>query len=154
MQDMDALASRWYQQFRSMAGRIGGYAAAGSSSARLLHPESEEYKRLMDRSHDEVDVLAIPGMLNVPAPMSWADYCRAFIDAVEGDQFYPNLHQRYRELTKAFAEKQITHEQFSSEPVVYAVKGTSKFLAKILRFKAVEWLPRRERERNKPGTAS
>ncbi len=139
MQNMDELnlASRWYQQFRSMAGRIGGYAAAGSSSARLLHPESAEYQRLMDRSNDEVDVLAIPGMLSVPAPMSWAAYCGQFVDALESPQkeFYPNMYRRYRELTKAYEEKLITHEQFSSEPVVYAVKGTSKFLAKILRFR-------------------
>ena len=37
------VASGWYHRFRSMTGHRGGYAAAGSSSARLLHPESTEY---------------------------------------------------------------------------------------------------------------
>ena len=69
----------------------------------------------MDRSSDEVDVLAVPGMLSVPAPMSWATSCELFIDSLESPQkeFYPNMYRRYRELTKAYEEKLITHEQYS-----------------------------------------
>ena len=40
------------------------------------------------------------------------------------------MYRRYRELTRAYEEKLITWEQYNEEPLVYAVKGTSKYLAK------------------------
>ena len=102
----------------------------------------------MHPSSDEVDVLAVPQMLSVPSPMSWATYCELFVSALESvdKEFYPNMYRRYRELTRAYEEKLITWEQYNEEPLVYAVKGTSKYLAQVLRFEAVNWLSRKERQ--------
>ena len=152
---MLSFTSGWYHRFRSLAGNRGGYAEAGSSLGRLLHVESTEYRQLMDRSSDEVDVLAVPQMLSVPAPKSWATYSELFVGALESPQkeFYPNMYRRYRELTRAYEEKLITHEQYNAEPLVYAVKGTSKFLPRS--FDSRQWSGSRgQKDRNKPWTAS
>ena len=106
--------------------------------------DSEEYKQLMDRSNDEVDVLAVPPMLSEPSPMTWTTCCDVFVSAIEStnEVFYPNMYKRYRELTKAYEEKLITWEQCNKEHLVHAVKRTSKYLAQVLRHEAVTWLSR------------
>ena len=58
--------------------------------------DSEEYKQLMNRDHDEIDVLAITPMLNDPPPMSWATYSDVFVSAIESNEVaYPNMYKRY-----------------------------------------------------------
>ena len=132
---MFGFPSRWARKLYSAAETRGGYGGARGSRERFLAVDSEEYKQLMDRSNDEVDVLAIRPMLSEPSPMTWTTYCDVFVSAIEStnEVFYPNMYKRYRELTKAYEEKLITWEQYNKEPLVYAVKNTSsKYIAKIL----------------------
>ena len=112
-----------------------------------MSESSAEYRALMDRSQDEIDILTITPMLNTPPPMSWATYCEIFVSAIESNTvYYPNMYKRYKDLVRAHEEKKITHEQFSQEKLVYAVEGTSRYLARILRFDAVMWFTAAQRQ--------
>ena len=79
------------------------------SRRNLLSENSPEYKALMDRSRDEIDVLAIAPMMSTPPPMTWAAYCEIFVSAIEiKEMYYPNMYARYKALVKAFNERKIT----------------------------------------------
>ena len=132
---MLGIASKWAQRFYSAAGAGGGYEGVRRPQRRYLSVDSEEYKQ-----RDEIDVLAITPMLNDPPPMSWATYCDIFVSAIDGNEvFYPNMYKRYKDLTRACEERLITREQYTREPLVYAVERTSKYLARIFRREAVYW---------------
>ena len=80
---MFGFPSRWARKFYSAAETRGGYGDARGSQERFHSEDSEEYKKLMDNSNDEVDVLKVPTMLSDPSPMTWATYCDVFVSAVE-----------------------------------------------------------------------
>ena len=90
---MYGYASRWARRFYSAAETRGGYEDARQPQERYLSEDSEEYKQLMNRDNDEIDVLAITPMLSDPSPMSWATYCDVFVGAIESSDevFYPNM---------------------------------------------------------------
>ena len=142
---MRSFTSMWAQRLYSAAGVGGGYEGARRPQGRYLSVDSAEYKQLMNRENDEIDVFAVEPMLKDPPPMTWATYCDIFVSAIEGNEvFYPNMYRRYKDLTRACEERLITREQYTREPLVYAVECTSKYLARILRHEAVYWLSREE----------
>ena len=144
---MFGLTSHWVQRFYSAPGSGGGYEGGRRPQRRYLSQSSAEYRELMDRSQDEIDILTITPMLNTPPPMSWATYCEIFVSAIESNTvYYPNMYKRYKDLVRAHEEKKITHEDLSQEKLVYAVEGTSRYLARILRFDAVMWFTAAQRE--------
>ena len=113
----------------------GGYEIARQPRQNLLPFRSQEYKALMDRRRDEIDVLAITPMLQINPPMTLAAYCEIFCSALSRkDVHYPHMSARYKALVKAFDDRRITRDQFHETPLVYYVEETSKALARILRF--------------------